>query len=64
MNPILLLHNSTSRLAGKRHVFWSASVLGLALLVGSFSLNSCATAHGFGHDVEKAGDKIQDAATR
>ena len=32
----------------------------LALLAGMLSLASCNTWHGFGKDVEKAGDKIQD----
>ncbi|WP_345783767.1 entericidin A/B family lipoprotein [Luteolibacter rhizosphaerae] len=64
MNPILLPQNSTCRFSGKRRRSWPAWVLGLALLAGSFSLNSCGTARGFGSDVERAGDKIQDAATR
>ena len=32
----------------------------LALLAGMLSLASCNTWHGFGKDLEKAGDKIQD----
>jgi predicted small secreted protein len=64
MNPILLLRYSVCRLPEKRHASWPAWVLGLALVAGSFTLNSCGTARGFGSDVEKAGDKIQDAATR
>ena len=36
------------------------SVTTLLALVGM----GCNTAHGFGKDVEKAGDKIQEGATR
>jgi predicted small secreted protein len=64
MNPILLLRSSVCRLPEKRHIFWPAWVLGLVLLTGSFSLTSCGTARGFGSDVEKAGEKIEDAASR
>lgn len=64
MNPILLLRSSVCRLPEKRHFFWPVWVLGLVLLTGSFSLSSCGTARGFGSDVEKAGEKIEEAATR
>jgi predicted small secreted protein len=64
MNPILLLRSSACRLSSKRHTFWPVWVLGLVLLGGSFGLSSCGTARGFGSDVERAGEKIEDAASR
>jgi len=36
----------------------------LAGLVGLVSLTGCETMEGFGRDVEKTGDKIEDAADR
>jgi predicted small secreted protein len=30
------------------------------LVLGASALNGCRTAHGFGEDMEKAGEKIQD----
>ncbi|MFT4175737.1 MAG: entericidin A/B family lipoprotein [Luteolibacter sp.] len=37
------------------------SVGGAMLILG---MTSCSTARGFGRDVEKTGEKIQDASTR
>jgi len=41
-------------------------ILGLLLIAGFFSLFStgCQTAKGFGKDVEKLGDKIEDKASK
>jgi entericidin A len=41
-------------------------ILALILVgfMGLFSLAGCETMEGFGKDVEKAGDKIEDAADR
>ena len=64
MNPILLLRASACRLSTRSHASWPVWLLGLVLLAGSFGLNSCGTARGFGSDVEKAGEKIEEAATR
>jgi predicted small secreted protein len=37
------------------------SFLAIALLAGAIiSFTGCRTAHGFGEDMEKAGDKIQE----
>jgi len=40
----------------------TGSVLGLALLLGSASVVGCNTAEGVGRDIERVGDKIEDAA--
>jgi predicted small secreted protein len=61
MNPILITFsqcNAPTRVAG-RLLFLSAIILALA--AGS---TSCGTTRGLGEDIEKTGDKIQDAATR
>jgi entericidin A len=36
----------------------------LALLGFAFAISGCNTARGFGKDVEKTGDKIQEKASR
>ncbi|WP_035609544.1 hypothetical protein [Haloferula sp. BvORR071] len=71
MNPILLRKCNVCRLPDKAVVSWPAWVAALLLLGASFGLNSCGTARGFGDDVQtaahgvhKAGEKIEDAATR
>lgn len=38
--------------------------LAVAIVLTMFLANSCSTARGFGQDVEKTGDKIQEAATQ
>ena len=35
-----------------------------AILAGSFLLTACNTMEGFGRDVEKTGDKIENSAQR
>ena len=42
---------------------WLTRGVWLALAAATLSLASCGTVHGFGHDVETAGDAIQDAAS-
>lgn len=64
MNPILLLKSNVCGLQGKAMIAWPAGLVALVLLGASFGLNSCSTARGFGNDVQKAGEKIEDAATR
>ena len=39
-------------------------LLTMLLLAASFAVAGCNTMSGFGKDVEKAGDKIDDAATK
>ncbi len=43
---------------------WPTALAAVLLIAGSFGLNSCGTARGFGSDVQKTGDKIEDAASR
>jgi predicted small secreted protein len=62
MNPILIFKSncqnskpSTARRYGM--------LIGVSLLVIAGFSSSCSTARGFGRDVEKTGDKIQNAAS-
>jgi len=34
------------------------------LVLGASALNGCRTAHGFGEDMEHAGEKIQDGTSK
>jgi predicted small secreted protein len=38
--------------------------LAIALAVALFGLAGCNTIHGFGQDVQKVGDKIEDASKK
>lgn len=61
MNPILITFSQCpagARVIG-RLLFFSAVILAFA--AGS---TSCGTTRGLGEDIEKTGDKIQEAATR
>ncbi len=61
MNPIII-PTSRCHISVKstvRHFVLAACVIAVA---GTWS--SCSTARGFGQDVEKTGDKIQNAAVR
>lgn len=61
MNPILIIFsqcNAGTRFAGR--LLLLAGVI-LAFAAGS---SSCGTTRGLGEDIEKTGDKIQEAATR
>ena len=63
MNPILIPNTSCQKSkTGPVRMFALAVGAGVLLLAGATS--SCGTARGFGHDVERTGDKIQDAASR
>ena len=64
MNPILLFNSFTCRSSNAKRLPVRLALL--ALFLGSLTagLNSCATARGFGQDVEKTGEKIEEAATR
>ena len=64
MNPILLPKSNVCGLTHKVAITWPAWVIALILLGASFGLNSCGTARGFGNDVQKAGEEIEEAATR
>jgi predicted small secreted protein len=63
MNPIIISKTNchTSRTSSFRRF---ALTTGAALLVVAGASSSCSTAKGFGQDVEKTGDKIQNAASR
>jgi predicted small secreted protein len=71
MNPILLLKSNVCGLPRKLMIAWPAWVIALILFGASLGLNSCGTARGFGDDVQtaghgvhKAGEKIEEAASR
>ena len=59
MNPILIFHTSRKSKNPLRFLALAAGVSAL-LMAGT----SCSTTKGFGQDVEKTGEKIQDAARR
>jgi predicted small secreted protein len=64
MNPILLFDTFVCRVSEQQRL--RLRTLLIAMLLGSLTigLSSCATARGFGRDVETAGEKIEEAATR
>ena len=63
MNPILISKPTCS--ASKNATFRRmALVAGASAILLAGASSSCSTAKGFGQDVEKTGDKIQDAAVR
>jgi predicted small secreted protein len=63
MNPIIILKSNCKQSnPSKVRVYALAAGAAVILLAGATS--SCSTARGFGQDVEKTGDSIQDAATR
>lgn len=61
MNPILITKTNCQTKSPSVRRF--AYVAGAMLLLAG-ATTSCSTARGFGQDVEKTGDKIQDAAAR
>lgn len=61
MNPILITKSCQTKSPSVRRF---AYVAGAAMLLLAGATTSCSTARGFGQDVEKTGDKIQDAAAR
>jgi predicted small secreted protein len=64
MNPILLFDTFVCR--SSEVVRLPARLILIALLLGSVTvgLNSCATTRGVGRDVQTAGEKIEEAASR
>ena len=63
MNPILI--SKTNCKSNTKSNFRRMALLtGASLILLAGASTSCSTARGFGQDVEKTGDKIQNAATR
>jgi len=62
MNPILIPNCNCQNV--KTSVRLVAIVAGAVLLFVAGATTSCSTARGFGQDVEKTGDKIQNASSR
>ncbi len=62
MNPIVI-SNSSCHSSKNSPVRVVALAAGAALLLIAGTATSCSTAAGFGRDVEKGGNKIQEAAT-
>lgn len=61
MNPIFITkHHCDFRIPGCKQVLLAVGVILLSVGLSS----SCGTTRGFGRDVEKTGEKIQDAAAR
>lgn len=61
MNPILITFsqcNAGTRFGGR------LLLLGAVILAFAAGTTSCGTTRGLGEDIEKTGDKIQEAATR
>lgn len=63
MNPILI-SKTNCKSSGKFSFRRTALLTGASLILIASASSSCSTARGFGQDVEKTGDKIQNAATR
>lgn len=63
MNPILI-SKSNCKTTPKSSLRRMALLAGASLILIGGASTSCSTARGFGQDVEKTGDKIQEAATR
>ncbi len=63
MNPILI-SKTNCKAAPKLSFRRIALVAGATVALVAGGTSSCSTARGFGQDVEKTGDKIQDAAAR
>lgn len=62
MNPILITKTNCQTKSPSVRRFAYLAGVGMLLLAGTTT--SCSTARGFGQDVEKTGDKIQNAAAR
>jgi predicted small secreted protein len=63
MNPILIF-KINRKAAQPRNFSRLAGCAAVSLLFLSIAAPSCATARGFGHDVERTGETIQGAASR
>ncbi len=64
MNPILVFRSLTSRSTRTSRGPWPLVILGVCLSFITLGLSACGTARGFGQDVEKTGEKIEEAASR
>lgn len=64
MNPILLFRTSACRPSNRLVPTWPGVLACVILAAAMLGLSSCGTARGFGNDVQKTGEKIEDAATR
>ena len=62
MNPILI-SKTNCKTAPASSIRRFALFAGASLILIAGATSSCSTARGFGQDVEKTGDKIQEAAT-
>lgn len=62
MNPIIISNTNCQPSKTSSFRFFVIAAGASALLLAGIS-SSCATTKGFGRDVEKTGDKIQEAAT-
>lgn len=62
MNPILI-SQSNCMISPKSSLRRIALLAGASLILIAGASTSCSTARGFGQDVEKTGDKIQEAAS-
>ncbi len=63
MNPILI-SKTNCQSSNRASIRRFAIITGASLIIIAGASSSCGTANGFGRDVEKTGDKIQNAATR
>ncbi|MCW1887048.1 entericidin A/B family lipoprotein [Luteolibacter flavescens] len=64
MNPIFLSNSFVCRSSEVIRLRFRPVLIALCLGGVTLGLNSCATARGFGQDVEKTGNKIEEAASR
>ncbi len=62
MNPILIAKTNCQHSKQSPVRLFALAAGALLLVMGATT--SCSTARGFGRDVEKTGDKIQEAATQ
>jgi predicted small secreted protein len=63
MSPILI-SKTNCKTSAKSVVRRSILLTGASLILIAGASTSCNTTRGFGQDVEKTGDEIQEAATR
>lgn len=62
MNPILI-SKTNCKTAPAPSIRLFALIAGASLILIAGASSSCSTARGFGQDVERTGDNIQDAAS-
>jgi predicted small secreted protein len=63
MNSIVIF-KTNCKTSGKSTFRRTVLFTGASVMLIAGATSSCNTARGFGQDVEKTGDKIQEAATR